>query len=249
MASGRTARRPSLQPTTYTWQQRCIQNATISTTFVRCESAHGSCESMAPCTPSASVDVQHSLIATSHPTFAATTNEATGTNANDGATAASNTAATAASANGSSVTAANYTANHSHPIRNRPEPTLLGSILTTRVKSSRQRYSSKSFHFIRFRSKTESISRFRGLDSRHRRRKAPLKQASVSAANTGLYKRYLGTGNGHRRVGAAQKRAMHYRSPKSSILWYALGRYHEQSEYWYLLHDHTCLPDVRHRYC
>ena len=245
MASGRTTRRPTLQPTTLTWQQRCIQNATISTTSVRCESAHGSCESMASCTPRANVDVQHSLIATSHPTCAATTNEATGTNANDGANANPSTAATAARANGSSVT----TANHSYPIRNRPQPTLLGSILTTRASSSRQRYSSKSFRFIRFRSKTESISRFRGLNSRHRRRKAPLKQASVSAANTGLYKCYLGTSNGHRRVGAAQKRAMHYWSSKSCVLWYALRRYHEQNENRYLLHCHARVPDVRHRHC
>ena len=247
MASGRTPRRPTLQPTAQSWQQRRIQNATVPTTPVCSESPLGIIGTVASDTASSAIHVQLVLI-TIDATNSAQLPTAAETNPYDnGATTTTPTATDAACANGPPSTTT-YPTNYQYDaLRIDPKPTLFGSLLTVSVNTSRQRRPRESFHTSRFNKETESISRFGGLDSRHRRRKAPLKQASISAANTGLYKYYMGSSNGHRRVGAAQKRAMYRWRTKPRFIWLAPRRYQSRDKCCYLFYAHPRVLNVRVR--
>ena len=246
MASGRAPRRPTIQPTSHSWQQRRVQNATVSTTPICRKSAHGISTTVATGTASRTIHVQLVLL-TIVATISAKLPTAAESSHDNGATTTTPNAADAARTNGPHSTTTQPTSCQYDALRIDPKTTLFRSLLTVSVNTSRQRRPRESFHTDRFNKETESISRFGGLDSRHRRRKAPLKQASISAANTGLYKYYVGSSYGHRRVGAAQKRAVHRWRPEPCLIWLAPRRYQSQNNCWYLFYDHPCVPDVRTR--
>ena len=246
MASGRAPRRPTIQPTSHSWQQRRVQNATVSTTPICRKSAHGISTTVATGTASRTIHVQLVLL-TIVATISAKLPTAAESSHDNGATTTTPNAADAARTNGPHSTTTQPTSCQYDALRIDPKTTLFRSLLTVSVYTSRQRRPRESFHTSRFNTETESISRFGGLDSRHRRRKAPLKQTSISAANTGLYKYYMGSSNGHRRVGAAQKRTMHRWSSEPCLIWLAPGRYQSQNKCWYLLYIHPCVLDVRIR--
>ena len=198
LAPRRVTRRPSLQSATNSREQCRVQIEEISTALVCRKSSNGKRTQVATDTAFPSMDVRISQGNDAN-TFA-TTDTTNAHAANDATTTSAITTTKSTRAHGSYNTA--YSAcNRRGATRIAPKPNLIGPLLTHGSRQSRPRSANSRFYPFRFDSATESISRFRGLDSRHRRRKSPLKQASISAANTGVHKCHVGKSNGRRRVG------------------------------------------------